>query len=235
MTEFHPYEGRAVMERLDADQVRTRAILAEKLKVNPWDIRVDHADDGAGIASLGRASSTSRASTTSRWPKRALWSAARLVLPSRPEDRHHRHSSREPASFPKLVDFPFDRLGDPDTRDRMPFGVQLARPDEAARPAIVDWTQSLGLLVAGLAGGGKSVTINDIITMSVASDCELYIMDHAVKSTDFYWCRGWVTPGGWGADSLVQTCGLRTPPVGRYQHGRRARPRMAGAWLAELV
>ena len=90
----------------------------------------------------------------------------------------------------------------------MPFGVQLARPDEAARPAIVDWTQSLGLLVAGLAGGGKSVTINDIITMSVASDCELYIMDHAVKSTDFYWCRGWVTPGGWGADSLVQTCGL---------------------------
>lgn len=209
MTEFHPYEGRAVMERLDTDQVRARAILAEKLKVNPWDIRVDHADDGGWHCQLG-AGIVYQPSKHDKPLDEACVMVGRLgwFFQADPKTGIIDIHPGDPASFPKLVDFPFDRLGDSDTRDRMPFGIQLARPDETAKPAIVDWTQSLGLLVAGLAGGGKSVTINDIITMSVAADCELYIMDHAVKSTDFYWCRGWVTPGGWGADSLVQTCGL---------------------------
>ncbi|MFQ7494031.1 MAG: hypothetical protein ACLRL4_10635 [Bifidobacterium bifidum] len=74
----------------------------------------------------------------------------------------------QPATFPKLVPFAFDRLGDTATRDRMPFAMKLARPDQQADGAVVDWTQSLGMLVAGLAGGGKHLRLDARIPVPVS-------------------------------------------------------------------
>ena len=40
MTRFEPYEGRAVFERLTADQARARLMLADAWGIKPWDVQV---------------------------------------------------------------------------------------------------------------------------------------------------------------------------------------------------
>lgn len=46
MVEFHPYEGQAIFERLTKEQVRARNIIASKLGIKPWQVRVARAKDG---------------------------------------------------------------------------------------------------------------------------------------------------------------------------------------------
>lgn len=209
MTEFHPYAGWMLMEHLDDELTVARGQIAEYLRVNPWDVKVERTREG-GLrltfmkpfvykeerdgANLQRAAAA--VGHEGWWADVDAKNGTATIHPG------------EPATFPKTVPFPFDRLGDPETRDRMPFAMQPARPGETPAPLLVDWTQSPGLLVAGLSGGGKSVTINDVAAFSVASGSEIYVLDHATKATDFYWLRPWVAPHGWGADGLLQTCGL---------------------------
>lgn len=209
LTVFHPYDSYALLERLTDRQVAVRAQIAVELGLNEWDLRVDETDEGGWRVRLDDGITYQPSKMDARMDKACL-TVGRLGwwFDADPDTGVIVLHPGEPRTFPKTVPFPFDRIGDPRVRDRTPFGVQLARPGEPAEPALVDWTQSLGLLVAGLSGGGKSVTINDIVTLAVGTGAELYVIDHSTKATDYYWCRPWVADRGWGADSLLQTAGL---------------------------
>lgn len=169
MTEFHPYAGWMLMERLDDELTVARGQIAEYLRVNPWDVKVERTREG-GLrltfqkpfvykeerdgANLQRAAAA--VGHEGWWADVDAKNGTATIHPG------------EPATFPKTVPFPFDRLGDPETRDRMPFAMQPARPGETPAPLLVDWTQSPGLLVAGLSGGGKAQPLDAPIPVPVS-------------------------------------------------------------------
>lgn len=169
LVEFRPYESVAILERLTDKQVSVRGILANELGINPWQVQVEATGEGVWRCTLDRTVIYSPAkmdAATERacqqighvgwWFQADIRTGVILIHPG------------QPATFPKLVPFAFDRLGDTATRDRMPFAMKLARPDQQADGAVVDWTQSLGMLVAGLAGGGKHLRLDARIPVPVS-------------------------------------------------------------------
>lgn len=169
MTEFHPYAGQMLMERMDDDLATARGQIAEYLKINPWDVKVSRTgENGLRLVfqkpftyqeerdggNLQRAAAA--VGHEGWWAEVDAKEGTAIIHPG------------EPATFPKTVPFPFDRLGESATRDRMPFAVQPARPEETAEPLLIDWTQSPGLLVAGLSGGGKAQPLDAPIPVPVS-------------------------------------------------------------------
>ncbi|WP_258926821.1 hypothetical protein [Bifidobacterium breve] len=161
LTVFHPYEGKALLEQLSDAQATARAQIATELGLHDWDLRVSPLKDGGWKVLLDGGITYQPSKMDARMEKACL-TVGRLGwwFEADPDTGIVEIHPGEPPTFPKLVPFPFDRIGDPAVRDRTPFGIRLARPGEPGKPAFVDWTQSLGLLVAGLSGGGKALPMD---------------------------------------------------------------------------
>lgn len=210
LTEFHPYESTALLERMSDRELTARGLVCEYVGCDPWNVKVKEHDHDEGFSLSFLAPFVFKKDVDQSKLDGAAVAIGHVGWWSRVDARTGEGDiiPGEPPTFPETVPFDFDALHKPGSRDRAPFGVKPARPGETAETAFVDWTQSPGLLVAGLSGGGKSVTVNDIIASGVAAGVELYLVDHVAKASDFNWVRPWVAPHGWGADSLLQACGL---------------------------
>lgn len=201
LTVFHPYTGEALLERIPDEWRRVRGQVAAALKLHDWDVRVTPNDDGGWHIVLDEGVVYQPAVMDARMQE-ACETVGRIGWWFQADAEHgciDIHPG-EPPTFPKLVDFPFDRLGDSATRDRMPFGVQPARPGETARPAVVDWTQSPGLLVAGLSGGGKAQPLDARLPVPVSD-----------RFPD-----GWATMGSLRVGDPVFTPNGSTTPIASF-------------------
>lgn len=169
LTVFHPYEGKALLERLTDAQATARAQIATELGLHDWDLRVTPLEDGGWKVLLDEGITYQPSKMDTRMEKACL-TVGRLGwwFDADPDTGVIEIHPGEPPTFPKLVPFPFDRIGDPTVRDKTPFGIRLARPGETGEPAFVDWTQSLGLLIAGLSGGGKALPLDARIPVPVS-------------------------------------------------------------------
>ncbi|MBT1162958.1 hypothetical protein [Bifidobacterium sp. SO1] len=208
LTEFHPYEGKAVIERLSDGQKTTRGILATAMGLHDWDLTVQPTDEGGWKAVLddgivyqpdkwdGKVEAAcAQIGRYGWWHETDVKTGVIIIHPGLPK------------TFPKLVKLPFDTLGA--DRERTPFGVKLARPGDEAERAILDWKASPSLYLGGLPGSGKSNAGNAIIADQLATgQVELFVVDHFTKAADYYWARPWIHEHGWGCDSLLQTLGV---------------------------
>lgn len=234
MTRFEPYEGRAVFERLTADQARARLMLADAWGIKPWDVQVSPRADGGWHCRLAP-SIVFKPSKMDAATRQAAISIGRYGWTYEADAKHGVVDiiPGEPPTFLKTHPYPFDRLGDPADRDRTPFGVKLpARGGDHAvwEPACIDWTESSFVLVGGEGGSGKSVLVNGMLASLIAQRPELSIIDLSNKATDYYWCRPWVTPGHWGCESIVQAAGVLNLLVDEIEHGERAQVWKRNAW-----
>ncbi|WP_217956525.1 FtsK/SpoIIIE domain-containing protein [Bifidobacterium animalis] len=234
MTRFEPYEGRAVFERLTADQARARLMLADAWGIKPWDVQVSPRADGGWHCRLAP-SIVFKPSKMDAATRQAAISIGRYGWTYEADAKHGVVDiiPGEPPTFLKTHPYPFDRLGDPADRDRTPFGVKLpARGGDHAvwEPACIDWTESSFVLVGGEGGSGKSVLVNGMLASLIAQRPELSIIDLSNKATDYYWCRPWVTPGHWGCESIVQAAGVLNRLVDEIEHGGRAQVWKRNAW-----
>ncbi len=234
MTRFEPYEGRAVFERLTADQARARLMLADAWGIKPWDVQVSPRADGGWHCRLAP-SIVFKPSKMDAATRQAAISIGRYGWTYEADAKHGVVDiiPGEPPTFLKTHPYPFDRLGDPADRDRTPFGVRLpARGGDHAvwEPACIDWTESSFVLVGGEGGSGKSVLVNGMLASLIAQRPELSIIDLSNKATDYYWCRPWVTPGHWGCESIVQAAGVLNLLVDEIEHGERAQVWKRNAW-----
>lgn len=234
MTRFEPYEGRAVFERLTADQARARLMLADAWGIKPWDVQVSPRADGGWHCRLAP-SIVFKPSKMDAATRQAAISIGRYGWTYEADAKHGVVDiiPGEPPTFLKTHPYPFDRLGDPADRDRTPFGVKLpARGGDHAvwEPACIDWTESSFVLVGGEGGSGKSVLVNGMLASLIAQRPELSIIDLSNKATDYYWCRPWVTPGHWGCESIVQAAGVLNRLVDEIEHGERAQVWKRNAW-----
>lgn len=234
MTRFEPYEGRAVFERLTADQARARLMLADAWGIKPWDVQVSPRADGGWHCRLAP-SIVFKPSKMDAATRQAAISIGRYGWTYEADAKHGVVDiiPGEPPTFLKTHPYPFDRLGDPADRDRTPSGVKLpARGGDHAvwEPACIDWTESSFVLVGGEGGSGKSVLVNGMLASLIAQRPELSIIDLSNKATDYYWCRPWVTPGHWGCESIVQAAGVLNRLVDEIEHGERAQVWKRNAW-----
>lgn len=232
MTEFHPYAGWMLMERLDDELTVARGQIAEYLRVNPWDVKVERMREG-GLrltfqkpfvykeerdgANLQRAAAA--VGHEGWWADVDAKNGTATIHPG------------EPATFLKTHPYPFRLLGDPECRDRMPYGVLLPRSGgDEYEYGFIDWTKGSFLLLGGEPGMGKSVYVNSLLAQIIAQRPELSIIDLPNKSTDYYWCRPWVTPGHWGCESVTQAAGVMNRLAWEIEHGERAKAWQRNAW-----
>lgn len=208
LTEFHPYEGWAIIERLTDGQKHARGILATAMGLHDWDITVQPTKEGGWEARLADGivyqpnkwdtkleDACTQIGRYGWWFETNVKTGVILIHPGLPK------------TFPKLAELPFDRLGE--DREHSAFGVKLARPKEPSPTAVLDWKASPSVYIGGLPGAGKSVFGNDLIADQLANgQTELFICDHFTKAADYYWCRPWIHEHGWGCDSLLQTLGV---------------------------
>lgn len=233
VTEFKPYQGKAVMEQLSDSQLACRAILANALRIQPWDLTVTPTEEGGWLVRLGDGIIYS----TNQDP--AMQTAVETKGVGRPgwwfdsdssTGRITIHPGQLP-TFDKAYPYPWDLLADPGRHATASFGVRL--PDHGGEPAPrldLDWRESSFLLVGGEGGTGKSVAINDLLAAEISQRVNLAIIDTPNKASDYYWCRPWVTPGYWGCESEVQAAGVVNRLVNDIEHGERAKAWAEHGW-----
>lgn len=230
LTEFHPYSGKALLERMTDRQATARGILAGNLKIKPWEVRVTPAKDGGWDCMLDQTiiyqpdrmdKSIQQACEQIGHPGWWFEADARTgVISMHPG---------ELANFEPVHPLPEDTLGAPENGRYTPFGVLLPHVGggefETAR---IDWKEGSFLLIGGEGGSGKSVFTNVVLAEQIAQGVELTIVDTNSKSTDYFWCRPWVKY--WGCESIVQACGCLNRLVWEMEHGERAKAWKANAW-----
>lgn len=230
MVEFHPYEGQAIFERLSKEQVRARNIIASKLGIKPWQVRVTRARDGGWKCRLDK-------EIIYQPSKHDKAMDEACVLVGRPGWWFEADSKTgvidvhagEPANFEPIHPLPVETLGAPENMRMTPFGVLLPHAGGLPfEPARIDWKEGSFLLVGGEGGSGKSVFTNVVLAEQIAQGVELTIVDTKSKSTDYAWCRPWVKY--WGRESIVQACGCLNHLVWEMEHGERAKAWAENAW-----
>lgn len=238
MTEFRPYEGIAVFERLTPEQATARGLLTAALGLKPWDAKLEPTSEtdkqgrhgwrvtlGQGVVYQpskhdGKTQEACEQIGAYGWWFEADARAGIIVI----------HPG-EPANFEKAHPLPADTLGDAKWRDKTPFGVLL--PKAGSLPydtACVDWREGAFLLAGGSGGSGKTVFANALLAEQIAQGVDLTIIDTKSKSTDYFWARPFVKPGHWGCESVFQAAGVLNNLVAEMDHGERAKAWAENAW-----
>lgn len=79
----------------------------------------------------------------------------------------------------------------------LPFGT-----DGYKRTLAADLETNPHLLVSGITGSGKTITVTTLVGCALASGCELVVCDPVKGGPDFRWLRPFVRDGGWGCESF---------------------------------
>lgn len=218
MTQFEPFLGRATMTRMSEDEARCRGALAVALGVKPWDVQVRKLPDDGFEIGLPRGYVPSRhddrlAEVTQLVVGRPGWR-----IRCDPAALTARMVPGEPPLFPEAVPFEMATLGGNDP-DRSVLGVTLPEQGVGAGPVKhVDWAASAFLLVAGLPGSGKSMTLSSLLAQQLAAGASVAIVDDRAKAIDFVWAKEFLRDGGWGCDSEAHAVATLAMI---YEEGRR--------------
>ncbi|WP_094722405.1 hypothetical protein [Bombiscardovia coagulans] len=232
LTQFHPYEGRAVIEKLSPAQSTARGLLANALNIDPWQVSVKETLEGGWECVLDHTiiytpskydekvqEACQQIGHLGWWFEANAKTGVIIIHPG------------EPASFQPAHEYPLSQLGTAQQQALTPFGVLLPQAGGLEyKPAVIDWQESSFLLLGGEGGTGKTVALNAILAGLIAQHVDLSVIDLDNKSTDFYWLRPWVTPHHWGCESIVQAAGVLNLLVEEIEHGERAKVWKENGW-----
>jgi hypothetical protein len=198
------------LSRLDPETITNRRIFSDALGLDPWDIDVTRIQGKGWKIRLPRTYTYVPSKRDSRLQEAVDQVAGTQgwFFEANPKTGVILVHPAKPSTFPMTVPTPTDVLDKPNLR-YTPFGMKL--PDRGRRTGdllTIDWKDAHAVLIAASAGSGKSVVINDLIYGNLLAGVQLYICDQYAKSTDFAWCRPWVTKNGWGCDSLESAAAI---------------------------
>lgn len=205
LVQFEPHVGKAILARLNDDELRCRGAVATALSVKPWDVMVAQRRDGGFSVQLPGAYVPSKhdgklqevaETAVGRFGWYVTIDTRNLVAQIIPSS---------PPTFPDLIPLELGSLG-AGTLDRTPFARKLPAPGQKeGGVASIDWTMSPYVILGGLPRAGKSVSLNDVIADALSNGAELVISTTPDKAVDFTWCKPYVRDGGWGCDGLRST------------------------------
>lgn len=206
LTRFQPHVGLAVFSKLSSDVVTARAAIAEVFGVAHWDVEVRKRKGG------GYTITRMPSKYTPSLHDKKLTEAVTTKVPGskpgwfvrvNPQALTAEIIPGELPTFPPMIPYPFlDAITTDDSvRWKLPVGKTLGHNDDPGGPLVLDFAGTPGAMVVGVAGGGKSVVLNSLITGALERGFELVICDVPHKAVDFLWCKDFVRDGGWGCDS----------------------------------
>lgn len=204
LTEFDPFNRKAMLTKLDPQTQRARELISNAISVKEWDVQVTPAAHGGYDIKLPSAYIPSKhfdkiQDVAENGIGQSGWYAkidARTLTGS--------IIPADPPTFPAGIPYPMKQKRIVPTM-KLEVGVTLPEPGQKNLPPLtVDFSDAMAQ-VGGLAGSGKSVFLNDLIASALAAGWELAIIDIPAKAVDFEWCKPFVRPNGWGADSIQET------------------------------
>ena len=153
LTEFHPYSGKALLERMTDKQATARGILAGNLKIKPWDVRVTPTKEGGWSCKLDQTiiyqpdkmdksiqQACEQIGHLGWWFEADAKTGIIVMHPG------------EPANFEPVHPLPPETLGAPENMRRTPFGVLLPRAGGLPfDPVSIDWKEGSFLLIGARA------------------------------------------------------------------------------------
>ncbi|MGB8384594.1 MAG: hypothetical protein WCG47_25700, partial [Dermatophilaceae bacterium] len=89
---------------------------------------------------------------------------------------------------------------------------------------VVDWAASPWMLLAGMPGSGKTVTLNCLLAQQICAGARVAVVDERSKAVDFAWAKEFVMPGGWGCDSEAHAVATLAMV---YREGQRRAQRLS--------
>lgn len=221
MTDFDPYVSEATLSRLSKQELRCRAAVANALGVKPWDVKVRSRPAGGFTLNLPNTY------TPSKHDEKLAEVASEIIgkpgwyVETAPSELTATIIPSSPPTFEPVLPYPMDALPKPGSAvmPPLPIGETLAeRGDRPNGTLTLDFADAPHSQIAGLTGGGKSVTLNVIIAGALAAGAELVIIDVPQKSVDFDMWRPFVRRGGWGCESYEENA---TVLEQLYQEGER--------------
>lgn len=222
MIEFQPFLGYAVVAPLDPATSRCRNAVAGALGAKPWDIKIDKRNDGGFDLQLPETYMPSRHDSKLQEIAEAVVGTLGWTIDTDPATARVAIVPGEPPSFPSVIPYPFNqpfvRYDAGTAWARIPLGMQLGTGPDPTDEFYLDLEAAPHSSIVGTSGGGKSVLINNYIAGAVARGAELVVVDQVAKAVDYFWCKQFVRPGGWGCDSLKESV---TALALVYEEGQR--------------
>ncbi len=231
MVEFDPYLGRAVIQRLPRDVSRCRSALAVALGCKAWDVRVTKRIDGGFDFTLPHSYVPSKHDGKLEEVATAVVGRPGWYVVADAKEQSASIIPGDPPTFPAVIPYDFGRRPAPlDPQGgawaSLPIGRTLSRTGgEEGSVLHTDFIANPHMLVSGTTGGGKGVTLTNIIAGALAAGWELAIVDVVKGGIDFAAFKPFVRDSGWG-DELDAACAVLSIA---YAEGARRKQRIIDA------
>lgn len=208
LVRFEPHLGVAYLAQMNADELRCREAVSTALRCKPWDVTCRQRADGGytlrlpGIYQPGRADDA-LANVAENVVGKYGW-----YVTVNPMTLQCEIIPSDPPTFPEFCRFDFGATPkgaiDDATRFALPLGMTLAAPGQRNTPMSMDLSDSVGALIVGLAGSGKSTAVQSIIYNALARGFRLALIDSVDKKTDLEWAKPYVEPHMWGCETVAE-------------------------------
>lgn len=210
LTEFRPHVKKARLSRMNEGEFRTRDAIAGVLGVPRWDVKVSDRKGGGYLFRLPPKYSPGKhfdslQDVAEQVSGRPGW----YVKINAKELSGEIIPSNEP-TFDEIYPFDFDAFPPTGSVEgpalwKIPLGMALGANGQPNHLVCIDFDGQVGILGAGLAGGGKSVATQALVFSALALGWRLALINTVDKATDFAWAKQYVSDGFWGCDSLAQS------------------------------
>lgn len=210
LTDFEPFLQKARLTRLTAEERHARDALAVALGAKPWDVKIREAKYGGFDVVLPKSYVPSKHDQKLDEVVRTAIGDEGWFMQSNSKTYRARIVPGDPPTFDPIYRFDFSSLPKPGAVTdkelwRIPLGMGLAPRGEKNKPIVADLSDSVGSLLVGLAGAGKSVATQAILFSALARNWQIALINTVDKATDFIWAKPFVKEHLWGCDSVAQS------------------------------
>lgn len=202
MVKFDPHLGEAYLAQLSDAEARCRSAVAVALSVKPWEVMVRSQGEGFELG-LPRTYQASRHDSKLQEVVDTVVGRPGWRVDVNQKTLMCRFIPGDPPIFPAVVPYPLRDLGTPRSGPMASLlGYRLPLQGEGlGEPISIDWKAQAFVLLAGMPGAGKTVSLNSLLAQQIAAGAETFVVDDRAKSLDFLWAKDLLMPGGWGCDS----------------------------------
>lgn len=208
VVELDPHLKRARIAPLTESELRVREATATTLGVKLYEVQISTRPDGGYDLTLPSSYLASKHDGKLQEITETVAGEFGWFFKVNQKTRVASMVPSDPPSFDPVYQFDFDAVTaahlDSEQLWKIPIGKALGSPGEPNPKLTLDLSDSSGALIVGLAGAGKSVTVQSIIFSAKARGFDLGVMTSVDKKTDFAWAKPYVKNHMWGCDSVAQ-------------------------------
>lgn len=212
LVRFEPHVGKAILAKLTDDELRCRGSIANALGVKPWEVDVKKRMDGGFAVQLPGVYTPSKHDEKLQEVAETIIGKLGWYFTVDPKTLVAQVIPADPPTFEPLYRFDFasapasSGASLPDKeRFSLPLGVSLGRPGKRNAALTMDLSDTVGTLLVGLAGSGKSTAVQSVIFNALARGFRLALINTIDKKTDMEWAKPFVEPHMWGCESVAES------------------------------